>query len=153
MSAYPLAGLRIDAGFAPPAAAEDDLEIVVPFTEWSLTLAALRRLPHLTAGLNARVKLVAVHTMPYQTGLYCPTLVHAHLVQQVTDLAAQCELPIEPHVVLAHSREEGFRHALTARSTLFVGSRRHWWRTAEESLARLLAAEGYRVALLYIDET
>jgi hypothetical protein len=151
MSAHVCGDLRIDPGSIPAAGAGQDLEIVVPLTEWSVTLAVLGRVPVLTAGLNAHVKLVAVHTAPYQAPFYCPTLVHAHLVQQVVDLASQCDLPVEPQVVLARSREDGFRHVLTERSTVLLGARKHWWRTPEESLARLLAREGYRVALLHVE--
>ncbi|HTX38476.1 MAG TPA: hypothetical protein VME43_25790 [Bryobacteraceae bacterium] len=150
MPVYPSGELRIDPGSIPSADAGQNLEIVVPLTEWSVTRAVLERAPALAAGLNARVKLIAVHTVPYQTPFYCPALVHAHLVQQVMDLASQCDLPVEPQVVLARSREEGLRSALTERSTVLLGSRQHWWRTQEETLARLLAREGYRVALLHI---
>jgi hypothetical protein len=151
MSVHVSGDLRIDPGSIPTAGAGQDLEIVVPLTEWSTTRAVLERVCALTAGLNARVKLIAVHTVPYQAPFYCPLLVHAHLVQQVVDLAGQCGLPVEPQVVLARSREEGLRHILTDRSTVLLGSRTHWWRTPEESLARALAQGGYRVALLHID--
>ncbi len=151
MSVHVSGDLRIDPGSIPAAGAGQDLEIVVPLTEWSVTLAVLGRVPVLTVGLNARVKLVAVHTAPYQAPFYCPSLVHAHLVQQVVELASQCDLPVEPLVVLARSREEGFQHVLTERSTVLLGARKHWWRTREESLARLLAREGYRVALLHVE--
>ena len=150
MPVSPGGELRIDPGSIPAAGAGQELEIVVPLTEWSTTLAVLRRVQVLTAGLNARVKLIAVHTIPYQAPFYCPALVHAHLVQQVVDLACQCDLPVAPEVILARSREEGLRHALSEHSTVLLGSRRHWWRTPEESLARLLVREGYRVALLHV---
>jgi hypothetical protein len=150
MHAHPRAGLQIDPDSMPVGAGEE-LQIVVPYTEWSLTRGVLGRAPQLTAGLNARIKLVAVHTVPYQTEFYCPTSVHACLVQQVMDLASECPLPVEPLVVLARSREEGFLFAMREHSTVLLGSRKHWWRTAEESLARHLASQGHRVALLHIE--
>ncbi|HYW46216.1 MAG TPA: hypothetical protein VE959_25345 [Bryobacteraceae bacterium] len=129
---------------------EKDFEVVVPYTEWSLTDAVLKRAAVLTAGLNARLTLVAVHTVPYPCQFGCPAAVHAHLVNQLVDLASRCTLPVQPHVVLARSREEGFRYVLNPHSTVLVGSRKHWWRTAEEGLARSLARDGHRVALLHI---
>ena len=60
-------------------------------------------------------------------------------MDQLTELAAECPLPVNPQVVLARSREEGFRYALQPESTVLVGTHRHFWRTSEERLARMLA--------------
>ena len=67
-----------------------------------------------------------------------------------TTEAARSGIAAELQVVLARSREEGFRHALTDHSTVLLGTRKHWWRTTEESLARALVRDGHRVALLHI---
>jgi len=142
--------LRIDPGSLDTNSVGEDLEIVVPYPEWSLTQAVLERAAGLTAGLNARVMLVAIHTVPYPAQFECQAIVHAHLVQQLVDLATQCPLPVEPQVVLARSRVEGFRHVLSDRSMVLLGTRKHWWRTQEEVLARALARDGYNVALLHI---
>ena len=60
-------------------------------------------------------------------------------------------MPVSPHVVLARSRDAGFRYALNAESTILLGTHRHFWRTEEERLARMLVADGHKVALLHID--
>lgn len=126
------------------------MEIVVPYTGPSSTAAALERAPVLTAGLNARVLLIAVHALPYPLPFECPAMVHAHLVEQLVDLASRCPLPVSPQVVLARDVQEGFRYALKPASTVLVGTARHFWRTGEEKLARSLAREGHKVALVYI---
>jgi hypothetical protein len=149
MPVLPLGDIRIDPGSSPAAGAGQESEIVVVLTDPAVTREVLARVPPLAAGMNAHVRLLAVHTLPYQAPFYCPSLTHAYLVEQVMDLASECELPIEPQVVLARSREEGLRHALTARSMVVLGSRRRWWRTQEESTAAWLEREGYRVALLH----
>ena len=131
--------------------AAGEIEIVVPYTEWAVTRAVLDRVVGLTAGLNVAITLVAVHTIPYPATFGCPTAVHAHLVEQLVDLASRCPLPVNPQVVLARSREEGFRHVLRPESTVLVGSRKHWWRSNEESLARSLARDGHKVALLHVE--
>jgi len=147
-----LGQLRIDPGtLAWSGAAE--LEIVVPYTEWSVTSEVLRRAAVLASGLNVRIHLVAVHASPYPEPLRCPVLVHARLVEQLVDLAGQCPMPVNPQVVLARYWDEGFRFAMKPRSTVLIGSRRHLWRTAEEKLARALAREGHQVALLHIEKT
>jgi hypothetical protein len=58
--------------------------------------------------------------------------------------------PSSRKVVLARSREDGFRHVLSDRSTVLLGTRKHWWRAREEVLARALVRDGYKVALLHI---
>lgn len=128
-----------------------ELEIVVPYAEWSLTEAVLRRSAALTAGLNVRIKLVAVHTSPYPAPLACPALVHAKLVEQMVDLAGQCPFPVEPQVVLARYWDEGFRYVMKPGSIVLIGTRNRPWRTHEEKLAQLLAREGHQVALVHIE--
>ena len=81
-----------------------------------------------------------------------PQSTHSFLVDQLTHLAAECALPVNPQVVVARSREEGFRYALRPDSTVLVGTRRSFWRTSEERLARTLAADGHKVALLHIEK-
>lgn len=127
-----------------------EIEVVVPYTGADVTGAVLERALALTAGLDATITLVAVHAVPYPSSFSCPAAVHAHLVEQLLDLAGRCPLPVNPLVVLARSREDGFRHALKPGSTVLVGTRRHFWRTPEEKLARALARDGHNVALVHI---
>jgi len=143
--------LQIDPG-ALELSGASEMEIVVPYTEWSITSEVLRRAAALAAGLNVRIQLVAVHTAPYPAALGCPALVHAHLVEQLVDLATRCPIPVNPQVVLARYWDEGFRYAMKPQSTVLIGTRRHLWRTHEEKLAQTLAREGHQVALLHIDK-
>lgn len=142
--------LRIDPGCLETEGASGELEVVVPYTEPSVTAEVLRRIPVLTAGLNAQVALIAVHTLPYPLPFVCPALAHAHLVEQLTDLASGCALPVHPQVVMARDRTEGFRYVLKPSSTVLVGSRKHPWPTQEEKLARSLARDGHKVVLVHI---
>jgi hypothetical protein len=140
----------VDPGCLTAGEAGGELEVVVPYTGPQTTAAALERAAVLTAGLHAQVLLVAVHTLPYPVPFVCPTLVHAHLVEQLMELASHCTLPVQPQVVLARDRMEGFRYALKAGSTVLVATHRHIWRTQEEKLAHALAHDGHKVALLHI---
>ena len=143
--------LRIDPGQLSTDAFSGDLELVVPYTDPELARTLLRKASALTAGLQARIALVAVHAVPFPADFRCPTSTHAFLVDQLMELAAECPLPVNPQVVLARSREEGFRYALRPGSTVLVGSHRRLWRTSEERLARTLVADGHKVALLHIE--
>jgi len=149
---YTSGKLQIDPGTLD-AGAESELEIVVPYSEGALTEAVLERAAVLTGGLKARIRLVAVHAIPYPQPFYCPAAVHDHLVERLTGLAKRCPVPVSPQVVLARYRDEGFRGALLPGSIVLVGSRKRWWRTREEKLARSLARGGHRVALLHVRES
>ena len=144
--------LQIDPGTLD-AGAESELEIVVPYSEGALTEAVLERAAVLTAGLKAAIRLVAVHAIPYPQPFYCPAAVHDHMVARLSDLASRCAVSVRPQVVLARYRDEGFRGALKPASIVLVGSRKRWWRTREEKLARSLARNGHRVALLHVTES
>jgi hypothetical protein len=144
--------LRIDPGQLGTDAFSGELELVVPYTDPDLARALLHKAVFLTAGLQARIALVAVHSVPFPADFRCPTSTHAFLVNQLTELAAGCPLPVIPQVVLARSRDEGFRYALRRESTVLVGTHRHFWRTSEERLARKLLADGHKVALLHIEK-
>mgnify|MGYP003701237927 CR=1 FL=1 len=144
--------LRIDPGQLGTDAFSGDLELVVPYTDPDLARALLRKAAALTAGLQARISLVAIHAVPFPADFRWAASTHAFLVDQLTKLAAECPLPVNPQVVLARSREEGFRYALRPESTVLVGTHRHFWRTREERLARTLVSDGHKVALLHIEQ-
>jgi len=143
-------GLRIDPVVLDIGATGEGIELVVLYTEWSLASGILKKLESLTAGLNPTVRLVAVHTVPYPLPFGCQASVHAHLVEQLVDLASNCGLAVDAQVVLARYQEEGFRHVLNPESIVVIGARKQLWRSREERLAHNLAREGYRVALLHI---
>jgi len=127
------------------------LEIVIPFTEWAVAEAVMKRAAAYAEKLDVSLMLVAVHTVPYPMPFGCPALVHAHLVEQLVDLASRSPLPVNPQVVLARSFEEGFRHALKPESTVLVGTRKRVWKTSEERLAAALAHAGHHVMLVHVE--
>jgi hypothetical protein len=143
--------LRIDPKNLETGGAGAEIEIVVPYTERALTEAVLKRATVLAAGLKAAIRLVAVHAIPYPQPFHCPTALHAHLVEQLVDLASRCPLSVDPQVVLARYRDDGFRHVLKPASIVLVGARKRFWPTREEKLARSLARDGHQVALLYLE--
>jgi hypothetical protein len=144
-------GLTIDPDTLAAAPGASELELVVPYTEFELTDAVLRRAAQLTAGLNVRVRLLAVHSVPYASPDNCPATQHAFLVGQLVDLASRCPFAVEPEVIMAHGWVEGFEFALRHESTILVGTRKHLWRTREESLARDLERDGHSVVLIHVE--
>ncbi|HXB73075.1 MAG TPA: hypothetical protein VNY05_32865 [Candidatus Acidoferrales bacterium] len=142
--------LLIDPGTLVPETAVEEMEVVVPYTEWAITDALLKRAAALTAGLNVRLTLVAVHTIPYPADFPGPASVHAHLVEQLQNLAGRCTLPVQAQVVMARSREEGFRYILRPDSMVLLGTRKRLWPTSEERLAKMFVADGHKVALVHV---
>jgi hypothetical protein len=143
--------LRIDPGQLGADAFSGELELVVPYTDPYLARVLLRKAAALTEGLQASISLVAVHAVPFPADFHCATAAHTFLVDRLMELAAECPMPVHPQVVLARSREEGFRYALRPESTVLVGTYRHLWRTSEERLASMLVSDGHKVALLHIE--
>jgi hypothetical protein len=127
------------------------LEFVTPYTDWRLTNAVLERVGTLVRGLDATVKLVAVHTSPYPAPMASSIPPHAYLVEQLAGLAEKRPFTVKPQVVLARYWDEGFRYVLSPRSTVLMGTWKRPWRTREEKMARALVAEGRDVTLLRIE--
>jgi hypothetical protein len=147
----PQGAIRIDPPELESFGPREAIEIVIPYTEWPLGRAALDRAGVLTARLSATVRLIAVHAVPYPIPFGCPALAHAYLVEQLVDLASRSPLKVHAEVVLARGREEGFLAALPAESTVLLAVRRRPWKTAEDRLAAMLAGEGHKVALIYVE--
>lgn len=147
----PHGAIRIDPPELETFGPREAIEIVIPYTEWSLGLAAMDRAAVLAARLSAMVRLIAVHTVPYPMQFRCPALVHAYLVEQLVDLASRSPLMVQPQVVLARSLGEGFRAAMPAESTVLVAARRRLWKTHEDRLAATLAGEGHKVSLIHAE--
>ena len=127
------------------------LDVVVPFTSPEMTAKVVKRAAEFASGLNAALKLVAIHVVPYPAELRWPAAMHAHLTDHLSRLAEHSELPATVELVVARSRDEGYRRVLPQGSTVLLGATKHWWRTPEERLARALAHQGHRVSLLHFD--
>ena len=142
--------LRIDPGSLDLDGDQAAMQFAVIHSERSITAAVLARAADLVSGLHASILLLAVHTVPFPASFASASASHAHLVAEVADLAAECPLPVTPHVVMARYREEGFRWVLQSESTVLVGARKRPWQTHEERLARALAKDGHKVILLHV---
>ncbi len=143
--------LRVDPGTLE-AAPERRLEIDVLYTQPDLTRRVMERAMILTRGLDARITVLAVHAAPYPAPLGCPSAVHAFLVEHLVELCAKSPLPAEARIIVARSSYEGFRRALKPESIVLLATRKRFWRTPEQRLARALAADGHRVNLINVGE-
>jgi len=142
--------LSIDPGSLQLSGEQAAMQFVVVHTERQVTAAVLQRAAELVSGLNASVLLLAVHTVPFPASFASASSSHAHLVEELADLATECVLPVTPHVVMARYRDEGYRYLLRDESTVLVGTRRRPWQTQEERLAHQLAKDGHKVILFHV---
>jgi hypothetical protein len=126
------------------------LWIVVPYTTPELTRAALKAAAGFGQGLDVAVRLIDVHMVPYPCDIDQPIVNSEHLKERLRKAACQCDLPIRAEVVYARDRDEGFHQVLRSRSLILLASRKRWWRTAEEKLARTLRRAGHKVTLLAV---
>ncbi|MBZ5575282.1 MAG: hypothetical protein LAP40_01825 [Acidobacteriia bacterium] len=126
-------------------------EVVVPYTSPEITALVVEQAAVLAAGLNVTLKLVAVYVAPYPADLRCPAAMQEHLTARLAELAGRTHLPSTAHLVVSRDRNEGLRQVLRPASPVLLGSRKRWWPTREERLARDLTRQGHRVSLLHFD--
>jgi hypothetical protein len=127
------------------------LELVVPYTSPEMTGKVVQRAAALSTGLNVVLKLVAVYVAPYPAELRCPAAMEQHLTERLTELAGRMSLPFYVHIVVSRDRADGFRQVLRPGSAVLLGSRKRFWRTREEKLARDLTRQGHHVSLIHFD--
>ena len=124
------------------------LRVVVLHTTPERTRAALRSLAQWTRNLEATVWLVGVHVVPYPCPIDRPTVAREHLEKELTAAADGCEIPLQVQILFARDRVEALRLLLAKETVLVLPTRRRWWRTSEEWLARTLTRAGHKVALV-----
>jgi hypothetical protein len=71
-----------------------------------------------------------------------------YLQKELTAAAEGCQIPLQVQILYARDRVEALRLLLAKETVLVLPTRRRWWRTSEESLARTLTRAGHKVALV-----
>jgi hypothetical protein len=116
-------------------------ELWVVFTGSAYTSGALS----LVSRLAARISIVAAHVVPYPLPLLDPPVDPAFLEQRLLSLALGSGADATVQIYLCRDRAETLDRILPAGATVVIGGRRHWWRTAEQRLARALAHHGRNI--------
>ena len=122
------------------------LQVVIPHRTPELTRAALAYAAEFATGLNARIRLIDVHVVPYGFPLDRPTVRPQHLKRRLRQLARESQLPISAEIVYARDWEQGLRRSLAPGSLLLMAIRRSWWPTSDKRLAARLRKLGHQVA-------
>lgn len=126
------------------------LQLVIPYTTPELTRAALKSAAVLAQDLGATMRLVGVHVVPYPCPLDHPDVANEHLKNKLAAVAWESALPVRAEVVYGRDRQAAFRQVLGPGALVLLATRKHWWRTAQERLARSLSRAGHSVALLVV---
>jgi len=113
-------------------------ELWVVFTGSAYTARALS----IVAGLANRISIVVAHVVPYPLPLLDPPVDSAFLEQRLLRLALRSDVDTSVRIYLCRDRAETLDRILPTGAKVVIGGRRHWWRTAEQRLARRLAQHG-----------
>jgi hypothetical protein len=123
------------------------LEVNVVFTTERGTAAALRTAGSLARQLNAGVRLLVTQVVPYALPLDRPKVAVGFIQDRCRSMALECTgvVEIRVNVYLCRNRPQALQRVLRANSLVIVGGRRRWWRTPEQTLAKMLEGEGHQV--------
>jgi hypothetical protein len=125
------------------------LSVVVPYTTVELTKAALAKAAELATSLEAKITLLDVHIVPFPLSLTEPDVCWEHLNRGLQAIAAASPLPVEVKLIFARDKDVIERY-IPQDSIGVIATKKRWWPTAEEKLARTLSAAGHSVALLKV---
>ena len=134
---------------ALPDVATGILGVVVPYTTPELTRAALSQ-AGVCSDLNVHISLVDVQVVPFPCPLDQPPIDNEYSHRRLQNLLKGTGLPAQAAVLYTRDWLEGFLRLLDPKSLVVVASKKRWWRTPEEKLARALSKAGHHVMLLHV---
>jgi hypothetical protein len=124
------------------------VDIVVPYTTPQLTRLAVREADELAAKLPSRIRVLRLHGVPFPDDLRYPPVALDILREQARQVARGVKTS-EITLVLTRDPEAALLKTLRPGSIVVIGTRKRWWRTAQERLARICERHGYQVAIVY----
>ena len=145
-----LEALRIgheDAGQRLSDVTAGILWVVVPYTTPELTQAALRH-AGVCSDLDVHVCLFDVQVVPFPAPITQPPVSRKFSEVRLQDLLKESGLPGNAAVIYTREWLEGFTKVLVSDSLVIIATRKRWWQTREEKLARTLTKAGHHVMLL-----
>src|ERR1700730_11365029 len=124
------------------------VDIVVPYTNPQLTRLAVRQAEELAAKLPSKIRVWRLHGVPFPDDLRYPPVALDILREQTRQIARGVKTS-EITLVLTRDPEAALLKTLRPGSIVVIGTKKRWWRTAQERLAKLCERHGYQVALVY----
>lgn len=126
--------------------------IAVLFTTWEETAAALRRAHQLAGGLNARIKVLVMHLVPYPLELSTPSITPAWTERHLQVLFEQSPTDISVMLYLCRDEVETLRSALDPHSLVVIGRKRWHIQLWKGRLEKELERAGHQVVIVRVTE-
>lgn len=133
---------------SPGTAPGDGLHVAVVFTNREGTQAALRMAGNLAKGLGARIRLLAVHEVPFSFPLDKPPVSLDFLERSQISLVSESDVraeKVDVELFLCYDRAECLKRILKPGSLVLVGGKRRRWLNKARRLERWLGHQGHRV--------
>jgi hypothetical protein len=124
------------------------VDIVVPYTTPHLTRLAVREAEELAARLPSRIRVLRLHGVPFPYELGFPPVALNILAEQTRQVARGVRTS-EISVLLTRDPVEALLKILRPGSIVVIATKKRWWRTSQERLARICRRNGHQVALVY----
>jgi hypothetical protein len=121
--------------------------MALPYTTHELARAALRH-AGVCSDLDVHVNLVDIQVVPFPCPLDQPPINKEFSEHRLVELLKETGLPGRAALLYTRDWLEGFRQMLEPGSLVVLATRRRWWPTREEKLARTLTKAGHQVMLL-----
>ena len=127
---------------------EAGLSVVVVFTSANQTLKALEQALVLARRLGAGVEVVAVQIVPFPLPLDRPPVPFEFIMKRFAALIDQGAEKTSISVYLCRDQLIALKRVLKPNSLVVMGTRKRWWPTREERVARKLRRAGHDVILV-----
>ncbi len=146
-NAYLTGGYEETEQHRPRATTTGVLWMVIPYTTPELTRAALRH-AGVCSELDVHVALVDIQVVPFPCPLDQPPIHKEFSERRLRELLQEGGLPGHSMVLYTRDWLEGFKQLLEPGSLVILATKKRWWSTREEQLARSLRKTGHQVMLL-----
>jgi len=120
----------------------------VIYTDLQGTLAALQSAEALARQLQARITLLAAHSVPYGLPITAPPVSLEFARRRLVDLTQQGKLRTSIQIYICRDRTLCLTQALNSKSLVVLGMKRRWWRTREARMIKRLESAGHHLVLV-----
>jgi hypothetical protein len=130
-----------------PVESAERLRINIVYTDVDTTRAALERAVDFLIDLDAETRIIVPHVVPFPLPLEEPAVPLEFQCQQLRCLAGSVGADPYVDLYLCRDRMDLLRKVLPAGSIVVIGTRKRWFPTKADRMARVLRKNGCDVLL------